>query len=419
VLLMDVDRFKEVNDTLGHGTGDLLLEQVGKRLRACLRASDTVARLGGDEFAVLAPGLSDADAAIALAQKLRAALDAPFDLGDLGQLHAEASVGVALYPDHGDDADALIQHADVAMYAAKHAHGGAALYDRGSDRYSPERLALIGELRGAIERDELVLHYQPKVQLVDIGAGIGAEALVRWNHPERGMLAPGELIPLAEHTGLMRPLTLWVLETALRQSGNWREQGLDIAIAVNLSAANLTDVSLPDDVEQLLRRFAVPPGRLTLEITESTAMADPARASAVLRRLGEIGAGLAIDDFGTGHSSLAYLRSLPVNELKIDRSFVINMAADPGDAVIVRSTIDLGHNLGLRVVAEGAEDESALRWLSDHGCDLVQGYGISPPLPASELPGWLDHWRADARSHDIEPGPEAAAAASLRAMPSR
>jgi diguanylate cyclase (GGDEF)-like protein len=416
VLLMDLDRFKEVNDTLGHHTGDLLLEQVGQRLRAQLRASDTVARIGGDEFAVLAPDVSDADAAMALASKLRAALEAPFALGELSEVHAEATIGVAVCPEHGSDADALIQHADVAMYAAKHARTGAAIYDPDADRYSLERLELIGELRRAIEHDELVLHYQPKIDLAaDAGAAVAAEALVRWQHPQRGLIPPAEFIPLAEHTGLMRPLTLWVLETALRQARDWRAQRLDVAIAVNLSATNLADVALPDDVEALLARFAVAPERLTLEITESTAMADPTRASAVLRRLDEIGVGLAIDDFGTGHSSLAYLRSLPVTELKIDRSFVMNMSADAGDAVIVRSTIDLGHNLGLRVVAEGVEDEQALEWLTEHGCDLVQGYGISRPLPAARLPDWHHAWRAQQRSRATAPRAEAVDAASLTA----
>jgi diguanylate cyclase (GGDEF)-like protein len=392
VLLMDLDRFKDVNDSLGHHTGDLLLHQVGERLRARLRASDTIARLGGDEFAVLLPGLRDPAAAAAVARELREALERPFSPGDIQQIHADASIGIALYPDHGGDPDALIQHADVAMYQAKRARLGVAVYDSASDQSSPARLALLAELRRAIDGDELILHYQPKV---DLAGGIdGAEALLRWPHPERGLIPPAEFIPLAEHTGLIRRLTLWVLEAALRQSREWRRQGLDVALAVNLSAANLADPELPDDIADLLRRMDVPPDRLTLEITESTAMADPARAQDLLLRLRDLGVGLSIDDFGTGHSSLAYLSSLPVTELKIDRSFVTSIATDDSDAMIVRSTIDLGHNLGLRVVAEGVEDDHTLRWLSDHGCDLAQGYGLTRPLPAAELPTWLAHWTA-------------------------
>jgi diguanylate cyclase (GGDEF)-like protein len=411
VLIMDVDRFKEVNDTLGHHTGDLLLEQVGRRLRAQLRPSDTVARLGGDEFAVLVPGVAGTAAATTIARKLCAALEAPFNLGELREVHVEGSVGVAVHPEHGTDADTLLQHADVAMYAAKQSRGGAALYDPAGDQYSPERLALVGELRGAIDRGELVLHYQPKVALSDGGATVdGVEALLRWQHPERGLIAPGEFVPLAEHTGLMRPLTLWVVEAALRQWREWRDDGLELEVAVNLSAANLVDVGLPDDVQALLRRFAASPDRLTLEITESTAMADPARAGVILRRLDEIGVGLSIDDFGTGHSSLAYLRRLPVKELKIDRSFVANMLADPGDAMIVRSTIDLGHNLGLRVVAEGVADDATLRLLAEHGCDLAQGYGVSRPLPA---PGLLE-WLRDRRTGEGAAVPAGAATAQSR-----
>jgi diguanylate cyclase (GGDEF)-like protein len=408
VLLMDLDRFKEVNDTLGHHIGDRLLEQVGERLRTELRASDTVARLGGDEFAVLIPGLSDPDMALSFAAKLRAALDEPFVLDDRIQTHAEASVGIALYPEHGTTADELVQHADVAMYAAKYAHSGAAVYDRDDDQSSPERLALIGELRGAIGRDDLVLHYQPKVDIDAPGdAALAVEALVRWEHPVHGLVPPAEFIPLAEHTGLMRPLTLWVLETALRQLCTWRAEGLDLAVAVNLSAANLADAELPRDVEALLERYGIASDHLTLEITESTAMADPTRAVAVLQRLSEIGVGLAIDDYGTGYSSLAYLKSLPVTELKIDRSFVMRMSSDAGDAVIVRSTIELGHNLGLRVVAEGVEDVRTLASLKRNGCDFVQGFEISRPLIASAVPAWFESWRGRHRWRTATAAPAA------------
>jgi len=393
VLVMDLDRFKDVNDSLGHHVGDLLLKRVGERIRERLRASDTVARLGGDEFAVLLPGVPDRATAASVARDLRVALEDPFILeNDVQQIHAEPSIGVAVYPENGPDADMLLQHADVAMYEAKRGRLGVAEYDAERDQSSPARLALLADLRGAIDRDELVLHYQPKVNLA--GGIDGAEALLRWQHPERGLIPPAEFIPLAEQTRLMRPLTLWVLEAALRQSREWRRGGLDIALAVNLSAANLADPALPDDIAELLRRMDVPPERLTLEITESTAMADPSRAQALLVRLRDLGVGLSIDDFGTGHSSLAYLSSLPVTELKIDRSFVMSIVRDLDDAVIVRSTIDLGHNLGLRVVAEGVEDDETLHWLTDHGCDLAQGYGLTRPLPAADLAQWLSRWSA-------------------------
>jgi diguanylate cyclase (GGDEF)-like protein len=387
VLLMDLDRFREVNDTLGHHNGDLLLEEIGARLRDDFPQADTVARLGGDEFGVLLRGVGGAAEAEAVAQELARRLERPFDLDQVRQLHVEASVGIALHPDHGEDADALIQHADVAMYAAKDSRAGIAVYDAARDQYSSDRLALISELRRAIERNELVLHHQPKVDLE--GEVAGAEALVRWQHPERGLILPSEFLPAAEHTGLIRPLTRWVLETALRHCATWRREGRDLSVAVNLSAANLADAELPDDVGRLLRRAGLPAHRLTLEITESTAMADPVRARGVLQRLSALGVSLSIDDFGTGHSSLDYLRRLPVDELKIDRSFISDMDGDPNDEVIARSTIELGHNLGLRVVAEGVESEETLAWLSAAGCDLVQGYAVSAPLPADELVSWI------------------------------
>jgi diguanylate cyclase (GGDEF)-like protein len=404
VLLMDLDRFKEINDTLGHHIGDRLLRQIGPRVRACLRQSDTVARLGGDEFAVLLPDVAGATAAQDVAAKVRRCLEEPFVVDDLA-LHAEASIGIALVPEHGHDAESLVQRADVAMYQAKEAHSGHALYDAARDEYDPARLGLVGELRRAIGGDELVLHYQPKLDLASGGIE-GVEALVRWQHPRHGRIPPGEFIPLAERTGLMKPLTLWVLETAIGQCATWQRDGLDLSVAVNLSAANLVDMDLPDDVARLLERSGLAADRLTLEITESTVMADPPRARAILERLAALDVRLAIDDFGTGHASLAYLKRLPVHELKIDRSFVVNVADDMDDAVIVHSTIDLGHNLGLRVVAEGVETGEALRRLVADRCDLAQGFLLSRPLPAAELIAWL------ASDPAAEPARAAAAAAT-------
>jgi EAL domain-containing protein (putative c-di-GMP-specific phosphodiesterase class I) len=298
---------------------------------------------------------------------------------------------VAIGPAHGEDADTLLRRADVAMYSAKGRRIGSAVYEPRLDRYSPERLAVAGELRHAIARGELSLHYQPQVE-PRTGRVDAVEALVRWNHPERGLIGPTEFVPLAERTGLIRPLTLWVLEAAIRECSAWRRAGVDLHVSVNLSTANLVDTELPNAIEGLLRQWAVPPEYLRLEITESTAMADPVRTRAVLARLNALGTPLAIDDFGTGYSSLAYLRSLPVRELKIDRSFVSRMTSTSNDAAIVVATIDLAHTLGLRVVAEGVEDLATLQALMRRGCDLVQGYFVARPLAVAELRQWLAAW---------------------------
>ena len=371
VMIMDLDRFKQVNDTLGHASGDELLMQVGVRLRAALRESDTVARLGGDEFGVLLPKVVDSVAAASVARKLRKALEEPFTIYGLA-LQIEASVGIALYPEHGDDVHSLLQRADVAMYVTKEQPGGCEIYAKERDDYSPDRLTMLTELRRAIDQGELVLHYQPKAELRS-GEVKGVEALVRWSHPVRGLTPPDEFIPLAQKTGVIVPLTFFVLNEALRQCRTWQLEGLDLSVGVNLSVRNLLDVHLPDTVGELLGRWEVPPSLLELEITESTILADPIRAMHVLSRLSGMGVRLAIDDFGTGYSSLAYLKRLPVDELKIDKSFVQGMDENENDAVIVRSTIDLGRNLGLRVVAEGVETAAAWRRLVALGCDVAQG----------------------------------------------
>ncbi len=386
LLLLDLDRFKEINDTFGHHYGDLLLRQVGPRIEGVLRASDTVARLGGDEFAVLLPR-NDEAGAVRTARKIGEALDTPFLVEDQS-LQLGGSVGIALCPDHGTDARALLRHADVAMYVAKRERSGHALYDEERDRHSVDQLALAGALRQAIACDQLLLHYQPKVELA--GDCVRAvEALVRWRHPEHGLIPPDRFIPLAEQTGLIAPLTLWVLDTALRQSRRWRDVGLRLDVAVNLSMWNLHDPGLVDALTRMLSSYAVAPASVRLELTESTVMEDAERSRDVLTRLAALGVRISIDDFGTGYSSLAYLKRLPVDELKIDKSFVKGMADDENDRAIVASTINLAHSLGLRVVAEGVEDKPAWDTLARMGCDVAQGYYLSRPLPAPELEQWL------------------------------
>jgi len=385
-LLLDLDRFKDINNTLGHHHGDLILQQMGPRLQGLLRQFDMVARLGGDEFAILLPG-TDAEGAVRVVNKLQQALAAPFLVDGL-TITVEASIGIAVSPDHGTTADLIIQRANVAMYHAKEAGGGHTVYSPEHDHYNPRRLALMTELRYAIEHDELVLYYQPKIDL-KTGCVIGVEALVRWRHPNRGLITPDEFIPLAERTGLIKPLTLWVLTAALHQSRTWQRAGLRLSVAVNLSARNLQDPELPDQIEDMLTRSGTPPNQLELEITESTIMADPPRALEVLTRLHHMRIPLAIDDFGTGYSSLGYLRKLPVSAIKIDKSFVKNMVADDGDAVIVRSTIELAHNLGLLVVAEGVETQYIWDRLASLGCDAAQGYYMSAPMPAATLTRWF------------------------------
>ena len=386
ILLMDLDRFKDVNDTFGHHHGDLLLQEVSHRLRGALRESDTVSRLGGDEFGVVLP-VADECRATVVATKLLQALANPyvvegqsFDIG--------ASVGIALSPTHGDDANALLRRADVAMYAAKRAAAGYSVYTSEQDQHSPARLALIGDLRQAIEQERFLLYYQPKLH-VKTGSVDHVEALVRWKHPERGLIPPDQFIPLAEQTGLIKPLTLWVIEEALQQCKRWSRQGLDMTVAVNLSARSLHDPQLVDTIRDRLRAHGLKPSSLGVELTESAVMADPVRAMDTLSRLRRMGIQIAIDDFGTGYSSLGYLKRLPVDEIKIDKSFVMDMALNHDDAVIVRSVLDLGHNLGLKVVAEGVENQRILDVLVSMGCDLAQGYHVCHPLHAEAFMTWL------------------------------
>jgi diguanylate cyclase (GGDEF)-like protein len=384
VMIMDVDRFKEINETLGHQNGDRLLRLIALRLKGNLRESDTIARLGGDEFGLLLQKVDQPGAAAQVARKvLKALKDQPLVVGGL-TLDVGASVGISLYPEHGEDVDILLQRADVAMYAAKESLGGYETYREEHNRYSPSRLALAGELRRAIEDRALILHYQPKAEL---GSGRirGVEALVRWPHPSRGLLTPEEFVPLAESTGLIKGLTLVVLDTGLRQLRTWRRSGMEITVAVNISAANLHDPRFPRDVKQLLKKWKVDPSWLELEITESSIMKDSVRGMEVLAELSGMGVRLSIDDFGTGYSSLAYLKQLPVQEIKIDKSFVLGLVADPSAAMIVRSVIDLGRNLGLSVVAEGVETEAIWRELGGLGADLAQGFYLARPAPSEEI----------------------------------
>ena len=391
LLLLDLDRFKEVNDTLGHDHGDELLEEVADRLRHAVRRDDTLARLGGDEFAVLLPDLPNRVAAIELAGRLHDAVARPFALRGV-VVALEASIGVAFCPDHAADVTSLVQHADVAMYEAKRARTRIETYTEERDPYSAEKLRLLGELRAAIAAGELVLHYQPKIAL-DGREVIGVEALVRWQHPRHGLLPPDDFVPLAARTGAIGDLTRWVLDQAIGQCAAWREQGLDLPVAINLAAPNVVDAGLPDAVAGLLERHDVPADRLECEISEHTVMADPQRALDVLERLRGMGVRLSLDDFGTGHASLAYLKRLPLDDVKIDRSFIAGMREDDDDAAIVRSTIDLARNLGLSVIAEGVETEAVVEDLAALGCDVAQGFFFSCALPPADLAGWLSSRR--------------------------
>src|SRR4051794_21541017 len=390
VMLMDLDRFKDVNDTLGHHNGDLLLQRIGSRLHSVLRGGETGARLGGDEFAILLPHGADRQAVVPRVRRVLKVLEEPVVVGGLA-LQVEASIGIALFPEHGKTVDAVLRAADVAMYVTKEARSGYEFYDAGAHehRHDAGRLALIGELRRAMDETELVLYYQPKVDLAT-GRAKGVEALARWHHPERGLLSPDEFIPLAERSNLLRPMTLFLLDTALKQCNAWRMKGMDVSVAVNLSMQNMLDLRLPNDLARLLTSWRLPPGSLELEITESTIMGDHRRATTILTRLNNMGVKLTIDDFGTGYSSLAYLQQLPVGSVKIDKSFVMSMSEDPGNAMIVKSTIDLGHNLGLEVVAEGVEDNSVYDQLAALGCDYAQGYFLSRPLSPEKMTVWLE-----------------------------
>ena len=389
VLLMDLDRFKEINDTLGHHYGDLLLVELARRLESVLRPEESIARLGGDEFGILVPELSDrASDLYSTLERILTALEQPFQVDGL-PLHVESSIGVARFPAHGRDVDLLLQRADVAMYLAKGVGTPHAIYTPELDHHDTASLTLLSELPRAMRDHELVLHYQPTLD-VETGTIARVEALIRWQHPSRGLIPPADFVPAAEKTGLIQGLTLYVLDEALGQLVRWAEDGLSIAVAVNLSTRNLQDPALPGQVAGLLRKWRLPGERLTFEITESAIISDPAGTKDVIRRLKELGVGIAIDDFGTGYTSLAYLARLAITQLKIDRSFVMNMDTNADDAAIVRSIITLGHDLNLEVVAEGVESDEAFDSLSRLGCDTVQGFWLSRPLPPEQVRAWFD-----------------------------
>ena len=388
VMLCDLDRFKEINDTLGHHFGDELLRDLGPRLAEVVGPDGLVARLGGDEFAVL-PGenTADADELEAIARRLMACVQQPVGVDEL-LLEVGVSIGIARFPRDGEDPHSLLRSADVAMYAAKEAHAGCKVYAAALDRHSVRRLSVLSDFRRALDADEIVVFYQPIMQMD--GARVhGAEALVRWQHPDLGLLPPSDFMPIVEQTGLIGPLTRHVLERAVAQCAAWRQAGQDLTVSVNLSVRNLLDPELASLISDLLKIYRLTPSALELEITESMLMSDPDRSLVTLTRLSQLGVGLSVDDYGTGYSSLANLRRLPIDELKIDRSFVSPMLSDESDLIIVRSTINLGHDLGLTVVAEGVEDEATLHRLEGLGCDLAQGYHFSKPLPAEAFNKWV------------------------------
>lgn len=388
LMLIDLDRFKEINDTLGHLAGDKVLKQMGPRLQSLLvETNGMVARLGGDEFAIFLPNVRNPQQAVVLAYKMLDAVSLVFEVEGL-RTEISASIGIAVCPDQAEDVSTLMRFADVAMYRAKVALQGVAIYDSAFDPHSPKRLELMGALGRGIREQQLVLHFQPKIDL-STNRVYGFEALLRWNHPQLGFIPPNDFIPIAEHSNLIYPLTLWVLENGIMHCKRWFDKGLRVTVAVNLSARNLVDDRIVLDIKRLLQQYQLPGNCLELEITESMIMADPSRAEAALHRIYHLGVRLSVDDFGTGYSSLAYLKRLPVQTLKIDSSFVRTMLSDEQDEIIVNSTIHLAHNLGLKVVAEGVESIATYERLAQLGCDHAQGYFMGKPLPFDEAEVWL------------------------------
>ncbi len=388
LLLLDIDNFKEINDTFGHRVGDALLRQVGPRLSDQLEPGDVIARLGGDEFAILLPG-ADADRALKVAHALLR-VERPL-MADGHALEVTACIGIAVFPQHGSTAETLLQRADVALYSAKRTGNSYSIYRPEDDPYDASRLVLRADLRRAIEQREIVLYYQPQVA-VATGQVIGVEALARWKHPERGWIPPAEFIPVAERMGLIKSLTAYVVEIATGQSLAWQRAGSAFPVAVNVSMRNLLDPKFPESMEAIVVAAKADPHTLKLEITESAIMVEPGRVLETMNRLRQVGFGFAIDDFGTGYSSLAYLQRLPVEQIKIDRSFIAQLTADSGSAAIVRATIELARSLTLDLVAEGVEDEATWNLLGQMGCFAAQGYFLSRPLPVPELDRWLRDW---------------------------
>lgn len=392
VLMLDLDRFKEINDNLGHKVGDRVLQLTAERLAASTRQSDTLLRFGGDDFLLILENTGE-EKAQAAARSFARLFDDAIEVDEM-RIDVGVRIGVSVHPDHGTRPDMILRRADIALYNAKREHVEIAVYEPGQDEQHLRQLAIINELTPAIENDQFVLHYQPKIELKTREV-TAVEALIRWNHPDQGAIRPDEFIPLAERSGHIRAITSFALETAIRQCRDWRERGINVVVAVNLSALDLSDDQLPGSVERCLQRYEVPASSLTLEVTETAVMENPAQAVSVLGQFRDCGIRLAIDDFGTGHSSLAQLKRIPVHELKIDKSFVVNLKGDSEDAVIVRSTIDLGHNMGLQIVAEGVEDAESCQLLQDYGCDTAQGYFFSRPLPPASFEKWVEAYYRD------------------------
>ena len=397
LIMMDIDQFKVINDTLGHHAGDLVLQEVAVRLQNVLRGSDTVARLGGDEFAILLTTISGRDGVVIATQKILETIRQPLKLENR-TLHIGISLGIVLFPEHGDSAEKLMRRADVAMYSAKRGRSGFSIYDAKQDIESEKLGFLQNDLQVAIEQNQFVLHYQPKIDLVS-NRICGVEALIRWQHPEEGLIFPDSFIPILEQNGLIKPLTRNVLKMALQQLTEWQQQGVTLPIAINISAINLQDPSFPDQVLEIMRNFSVPASLLEMEITETALMQDPLRAIETVKKLCKIGIVISIDDFGTGYSSMAYLKQLVVAKIKVDKSFVIDMIKNENDNIIVRSTIDLAHNLGLTVVAEGVETQEAFDRLKSLGCDTAQGYHMGRPVAVDQMNEWLaeSNWGLESR----------------------
>lgn len=385
LILIDLNHFKVINDTLGHHFGDLLLQQVGNRLSEIVKVTDTVARLGGDEFALYLPTTTK-EQTLEIAKQVLNVMEQPF-VQDDHVLSISLSQGIVFYPDHGDNVQTLMKKADISMYTAKRKESGYCIFSSELDTHTIEELSLVGDLREAIDNDGLELYYQPQVEMKSKKV-TGVEVLLRWIHPSYGFIAPDRFIPIAEQNGLMKKLTVMVLEKALQQSKKWLEKGVELQISVNLSASNLQDMQLSEDVQMLLNKYNMNPQTLTLEITESFIMSNPTRAREILQSLSSMGIKLSIDDFGTGYSSLAYLKNLPVNEIKVDKSFVIDMLQSNSDEIIVRTVINLAHNLGLKVVAEGIESKEVWDNLQAINCNTAQGYYLSKPVPAESFYSW-------------------------------
>jgi diguanylate cyclase (GGDEF)-like protein len=396
IAIVDIDRFKEINDTLGHDNGDTYLRHVAAILTSQLRPGDLAARLGGDEFGLVLPD-ADAPTVRTILERIKAALAVDIDIGGV-PVTSEASVGLSYWPTDSQDITDVVQHADLAMHTAKQLRSGTVEYNDKLSHYTPARVALVSELRHGIENNELVLHYQPKLDLRSDNIA-SVEALLRWQHPDRGLLLPAEFLDIAESTGLIDPLTDWVLKHAVAQAAQWRQDGLTLAVAVNISARNLRDESLSATVLGHLRAHNLPPAQLQIEITETALMADPGRAITVLQQLRDHGVRISLDDFGQGYTSLAQLGKLPLTELKIDRAFVANMLASAHDRTIVNTVIELAHNFGLEVVAEGVETQDILTALTAIACDTAQGWVLTPAIPATELQNWIASYQEKTRAN--------------------